>query len=70
MTKGTIAAGVPMVVPTMKRVKGMIQINRIRKGMERRILVIMFRILLSTGFGVSPPGAVEYSKRASGMPKI
>ena len=35
MVNGTITAAVPMVVPTMKRVTGMIAISRIRNGNER-----------------------------------
>ena len=59
MVSGTITAAVPMVVPTMKRVTGMIAISRIRNGNERMVFTSPSTTLCSFGRGLSPTGDME-----------
>ena len=44
IASGTIAALVPIDVPTIKRVKGMVAIIKITKGIERPTLTMTFKI--------------------------
>ena len=45
MVKGTIVAHVPIDVPTINLVRGIIEIARIIKGKERRALTIGLNVL-------------------------
>src|SRR5690625_6127686 len=68
MDKGTIAAAVPMDVPTTKRVKGITATNKIIKGIERSALTTIATLRLSTGMACTLPGAVKYNKIPKGKP--
>lgn len=54
---GTTAAAIPMFVPVMNRVNGMIAAIRIRKGSDRPMLMIQLKTVCRAGFSNSPPGA-------------
>ncbi|CAH0273632.1 hypothetical protein SRABI128_03459 [Microbacterium sp. Bi128] len=56
---GTMTAAVPMVVPTMNLVTGMIAISRIRNGNERSRLTSPSRTRCSFGLCLSPLGPME-----------
>ena len=60
-TSGTIAPLTPIEVPTIILVKGMRKIRRMRKGIERKKLVIRFRMKNTTLFSHSPPFSVTVS---------
>ena len=58
---GTIIAVVPMALPTIARVIGVIITARIRNGIERRILTTTPRTVLTIGIGRMPPLSVTTS---------
>jgi hypothetical protein len=65
---GTIAAVVPIDVPTMKRVKGMIATIRMIKGVERAAFTITPKIRLTNKFYFRPPRAVTVRTIPRGTP--
>src|SRR5580658_1471240 len=69
MVSGTMAAAVPMVVPTISLVNGMSATSRMMKGIERKALISAARTRLTAGRGQIPPVSVITSKRPSGKPK-
>ncbi len=58
MVSGTMAALVPMEVPTSSRVKGMIATIRMMKGTERPTLVTAPSTWLARGWASTWPGRV------------
>ena len=46
---GTMAAMVPMLVPTISRVSGMMATSSMMKGTERPTLTMMPRVLFNSG---------------------
>ena len=68
MVKGTMAAVVPMDVPAMMRVKGMMATIRMMNGMERIILITNARGLLSSRQARIPFFSVTTRRMPKGMP--
>ena len=69
MTSGTMVAGVPTTVPTIRRVRGKTMIIRIRKGTERSRLIITFRTCSSQrGTRRIFPSSPATSSTPSGRP--
>ncbi|WP_021595636.1 hypothetical protein [Actinomadura welshii] len=66
---GTIAAALPMLVPTTIRVNGMIATIRIKNGSERPTLTTTPSTALSGGAGSRPPRSVTTSSTPSSSPK-
>src|SRR5699024_12336966 len=66
MVNGTMAAAVPTVVPTSRRVSGMMAISRMRNGNERNMLTSPLTTAWSRGGGAMDPGAWTNSQTASG----
>ena len=68
---GTIAATVPIEVLTISLDNGKSTIIRIKNGKERRTSTILFKTLLSKGFGIIPVSeSVTHIKMPSGNPRI
>ena len=67
-TSGTMAPGTPRLVPTTKRVKGMMATNRMMKGIDRPMLTIQPRIRLQALWGHSPSSEVMVTSTPKGMP--
>ncbi|MCY1554023.1 hypothetical protein D9M68_905640 [compost metagenome] len=66
---GTMAAHVPSVVPTRKRVKGSMATSRMMKGMALNVFTVIDSALLKRGRGYRLPGAVMVSTTASARPE-
>ena len=69
IVRGTIAAAVPTVVPTSRRVNGMIAISRIRNGKDRMVFTTLLTTAKVLGQGAMPPGAWMNSQIPMGVPK-
>ena len=69
MTSGTIAAVVPIALPTTRRVNGMMATMRMMNGMERTALTTPPTALLSAGASRMPPFFVVCSSTPSGTPR-
>ena len=67
-TSATIAAFVPIVVPTIMRVNGWIVIIRIRNGTERRMLTMPPTIQLRLAIGWMPFLSLITRNTPSGIP--
>ena len=67
-TRGTMAPGTPILVPTRALVKGMMAIIRMMKGRERPTLMIQPRMRLSHLWGQMPWGWVMLSSTPRGRP--
>src|SRR5882757_10106811 len=52
---GTTAAAMPMLVPVMNRVNGMIDAIRMRNGRDRPMLMIQLNVVCRAGFSNRPP---------------
>src|SRR5262245_40606277 len=65
---GTMAAAVPIEVPTMRRVSGISATRRMMKGSERKALTTAPSPLLTQAFSQIPLGAVPTSTSPSGRP--
>src|ERR1700693_5090247 len=65
---GTIAAAVPIDVPTMMRVSGITATRRMMNGSERKPLTIAPTTRLTHRFSHEPPGAVPTRTSPSGRP--
>src|ERR1700689_5062464 len=65
---GTIAAAVPIDVPTMMRVSGITATRRMMNGSERKPLTITPTTRLTHLFSHEPPGAVPTRTSPSGRP--
>ena len=68
MVSGTMAAVVPMEVPAMRRVRGMIATIRMMNGMERIILMMKASGLLSRRQARMPFFSVTTRRIPRGMP--
>ena len=68
IVKGTMAAVVPIDLPTTKRVNGISSTSRIRNGSDLVILTIVPTTALTTLFSSSLPLEVEYSTTPRGNP--
>src|ERR1700722_6246068 len=66
--KGTIAAAVPIDVPTMRRVNGIRATRRMMNGSERKLFTIAPTIRLSQRLSHRPPGDVPTRMSPSGSP--
>src|ERR1700679_2355373 len=66
--KGTIAAAVPIDVPTMRRVKGIKATRRMMNGNERKLFTIAPTTRLSQRSSHRPPGDVPTRTSPSGSP--
>src|ERR1700722_14782636 len=65
---GTIAAAVPIDVPTRMRVSGITATRKIMNGSERKPLTIAPTLPLTHRFSQNPPGAVPTRTSPSGRP--
>src|ERR1700691_2389233 len=65
---GTIAAAVPIDVPTISRVSGISATSKMMKGNDRKPLTIAPTTLLIHRFSQTPPCAVPTRTRPSGRP--
>src|SRR5699024_5651101 len=68
MLSGTMAAGVPMEVPTMSRVNGMMATSKMMKGVERMALTTSATARFRLTIGSTPLRSVRCSKMPSGRP--
>ena len=68
MMSGTMAAVVPMAVPTRSRVSGMMATIRMMNGMERMALTMAPSVLLNARASRMPPLPVVESSTPSGTP--
>ena len=69
MTSGTMDAGVPMEVPTMRRDSGMTMIIRIKNGTLRsRLMSTLSACMSQRGSGRTPPGSPATRQTPSGSP--
>jgi hypothetical protein len=68
ITRGTIAAVVPMEEPTTNLVKGMIATSNIMKGMERTAFITELSTLFSIGLSKICPLVVTWSNTPTGTP--
>ena len=67
--RGIIVATVPMLVPKITRDRGMTSTIRIRKGTERRMLMITLRALMTgRGRGRTPPSSPATISTPRGRP--
>src|SRR5450830_30083 len=69
MVSGTMAAEVPIEVPTKKRVNGITATNRMMKGVERTALTSRPATRLKSVLGRIPLGSVRCSAAPSGTPR-
>ena len=67
-TRGTMAPGTPILVPTRALVKGMMAIIKMMKGRERPTLMIQPKTRLSHLWGQMPWGWVMLSSTPRGRP--
>ena len=70
MVSGTHAAVVPMEVPAMRRVSGMIATMRMMNGIERMMLTMVLKIWLMNRFSSIWPLPVMTSVTPRGMPMM
>ncbi|KAG0755276.1 hypothetical protein G6F22_020669 [Rhizopus arrhizus] len=63
-----MAAQVPNVVPTRKRVNGSMATSKMMKGMARNVFTVIDSTLFKRGLGYRLPGAVTVSTTASARP--
>ena len=70
MLNGIMAAVVPSVVFKMKRVKGNKMINKIMKGMERPMLITIFKMRFKRAFCRISPLPVRKVSTPKGKPTI
>ena len=68
ITSGTMAAVVPIAVPTSRRVNGIMATMRMMNGMERMALTTAPTLLLSAAFSRIWPLPVVCSSTPSGTP--
>lgn len=67
--RGMMVATVPMLVPMINRDRGMTRTIRMRKGTERRMLMMKLRtVITGRGRGMTPPSSPATISTPSGRP--
>ena len=68
ITRYTMNAWLPSLLPTIALATGCVRISRMMNGIERRTLTITPTTELTALFGKRLPDVVPYSRTPSGMP--